>query len=82
MTRHGTRMTIDDAEHYTREQRAAIGASYPAHEREVRAEWIPMLGSSRVFPVDEDAIKMPAFEIRTGCVQPQRRGWRKTGTPA
>ena len=37
MTRAVVTMTIDDAEHYTPEQRAAIVASYPAHEREARA---------------------------------------------
>lgn len=38
MTRHVTRMTIDDAEHYSPAERAAIVASYPAHERKARAE--------------------------------------------
>ena len=31
-------MTIDDAEHYTPEQRAGIAASYPPHEREARTK--------------------------------------------
>lgn len=69
MSRHVTRMTIDDAEHYTPEQRAAIIASYPAHERKARAQGIPMLGSGRVFPVDEDTIKVPAFSIPATWVQ-------------
>jgi hypothetical protein len=56
-------MTIDDAEHYTPEQRAAIIASYPAHERKARAQGIPILGSGRVFPVDEDDLKVEAFAI-------------------
>jgi hypothetical protein len=56
-------MTIDDAEHYTPEQRAAIIASYPAHERKARAQGIPILGSGRVFPVDEDELKVAAFAI-------------------
>lgn len=63
MSRHVTRMTIDDAEHYTEEQRAAIIASYPAHERKARTKGIPVLGSGRVFPLDEDDIKIKAFEI-------------------
>lgn len=63
MTRHVTRMTIDDAEHYTTEQRAAIVAAYPEHEREARAKGIPQLGSGRVFPIGEDSIKIPAFVI-------------------
>lgn len=56
-------MTIDDVDHYTAEQKAAIIASYPAHEREARTRGIPMLGSGRIFPVDEDFIKVPAFAI-------------------
>lgn len=63
MSRHVTRMTIADAEHYTDEQRAEIIASYPAHERKARANGIPTLGSGRVFPVDEDDIKVEAFSI-------------------
>jgi phage terminase large subunit-like protein len=56
----GTRvitMTIEDAEHYTPEQRKAIIAGYPAHEREARAKGIPTLGSGRIFPIDEDLLK-------------------------
>lgn len=63
MSRHVTRMTIDDAEHYTPAQRAEIIASYPAHERKARAKGIPVLGSGRVFPLDEDDLKVKAFPI-------------------
>lgn len=61
--RHVTYMTIDDAEHYTPEQRAAIVAAYPAHEREARAKGVPTLGSGRIFPIEEDAIKVAAFKV-------------------
>lgn len=54
MSRAVVQMTIDDAEHYTPEQRAAIIAGYPAHEREARTKGIPILGSGRVFPVAEE----------------------------
>lgn len=63
MTRSVTRMTIDDAEHYTPEQRAEIIASYPAHEREARVKGIPSMGSGRVFPVAEEMILCDPFEI-------------------
>ncbi len=63
MSRSVTRMTIEDAEHYTPEQRASIIASYPAHERKARVQGIPVLGSGRVFPVDEDTLKVDAFAI-------------------
>lgn len=63
MSRHVTRMTIDDAEHYSPEKRAEIIASYPSHERKARSQGIPVLGSGRVFPLDEDTLKVKAFEI-------------------
>lgn len=63
MSRHVTFMTIDDAEHYTPEQRAAIVARYPAHEREARAKGIPVLGSGRIFPIEEEKITVAPFAI-------------------
>lgn len=60
---HVTTMTIEDAEHYTQEQRLQIIASYPEHERKARTQGIPQLGSGRVFPIDEDEIKVEPFAI-------------------
>ena len=64
-----TTMTIEDAEHYTPEQRAAIIASYPAHEREARTKGIPTLGSGRIFPVPEEMISVEPFDIPRHWVQ-------------
>lgn len=61
--RHVVGMAIEDALHYTPEERARIVASYPEHEREARAKGIPTMGSGRVFPVPEDRIKVEAFPI-------------------
>lgn len=66
-----TTMTIHDAGHYSPEQRAAIIASYPKHEREARSLGIPTLGSGRIFPVDEsdvicDPIAIPAHWVQIG----------------
>lgn len=63
MTRHVTTMTIYDVDHYSPEERAQIIASYPAHEREARAKGIPTLGSGRIFPIEEEAIKVNPFKI-------------------
>lgn len=63
MAKFVTSMTIDDAEHYTPEQRAAIIASYPAHEREARAKGIPTMGSGRIFPVTDESILCEPFSI-------------------
>lgn len=60
---HVTHMTIADAEHYTEEERAAIIAAYPEHERKARADGIPMLGSGAVFPVAEEMIAVEPFAL-------------------
>lgn len=63
MAKAVTRMTIEDAEHISQEEREQIIASYPPHERDARVKGIPSMGSGRVFPVAEDVIAMQAFEI-------------------
>lgn len=67
-----TTMTIDDAEHYTPEQRAKIIASYPAHEREARTKGIPSLGSGLIFPVLEEEIVVDPIAIP--AIWPQING--------
>ena len=56
-------MTIADALHYSPEARAKIIASYPEHEREARANGVPMMGSGRVFPLAEAGVKCEPFSI-------------------
>jgi phage terminase large subunit-like protein len=51
-----TNMTINDAGHYTPEQRAAIILTYPAHEREARINGTPTMGSGRIFPLPDEVI--------------------------
>ncbi len=63
MSRHVTNMTIDDVGHYSPEERERIIASYPEHEREARGRGIPVLGSGRVFPIEEDSIKCDPIKI-------------------
>lgn len=57
------RMTIDDAEHYSPEDRQKIIDSYPPHEREARVKGNPSLGSGRIFPVMEEDIVCEPFQI-------------------
>jgi phage terminase large subunit-like protein len=63
--RHVTTMIIDDAEHFSAEERERIIAGYPPHEREARTKGVPTLGSGRVFPVAEADITCEPFEIPT-----------------
>lgn len=60
---HVTTMTIYDALHYTDAQRQAIILGYPLHEREARANGVPTLGSGKIYPIDEAAIKVKSFAI-------------------
>lgn len=52
-------MTIDDAEHIPVEDRAAIIAAWPVHERDARARGIPMMGSGRIFPYPHEMMLEP-----------------------
>jgi len=58
-----TNMTIHDAEHYTPEQRKAIIATYPAHERDARINGTPTLGSGRIFALADDVLAEPQVAI-------------------
>jgi phage terminase large subunit-like protein len=46
-------MTIEDVDHFSAEEKQRIIASYPKHELEARTKGIPILGSGRIFPVEE-----------------------------
>jgi hypothetical protein len=63
MTKSVTRMTLEDAAHYTPEQRTAIIASYPEHERDARTKGVPQLGSGVVFPLPDELISCDPITI-------------------
>lgn len=69
MTRSVVQMTIEDAEHYTQQQRKDIAESYPEHEREARILGIPSMGSGRVFPVTEESILIDPISVPNHWVQ-------------
>lgn len=69
MSKHVTRMTIEDAAHFTDEERAEIIRSYPAHERDARIKGIPALGSGRVYPVADEQISVESFPIPSHWAQ-------------
>lgn len=56
-------MTIDDALHYTAEDRARIEARTPEHERDARIRGIPFLGSGLVFLTPEVVLCCTPFDI-------------------
>ncbi len=50
-------MTLAGSEQYTDEQKESMMAAWPAHEREARANGVPMLGSGKIFVVNEDIVR-------------------------
>jgi hypothetical protein len=64
-----TRMTLDDADHYSPEDKARIAAQYPEHERDTRTKGIPAMGSGRVFLVDEEKLLVEPFECPSHWVK-------------
>lgn len=56
-------MTINDAGHISAEDRARIIARYPEHEREARANGVPILGSGVIFAIADSRILIPPFQI-------------------
>ena len=63
MSKHVTTMTIHDVTHYSEAEKATIIASYPEHERDARTKGIPIMGSGKIFPIDEEDIKIEPFAI-------------------
>jgi len=49
-------MSIEDVHHFSAEEKQRIIASYPKHEVEARTKGIPILGSGRIFPIEESRI--------------------------
>lgn len=63
MTRHVVSMELEEADHYTEAEKAAIRASMPEHERDAREKGIPVLGSGAVFPLARADVECKPFEI-------------------
>jgi phage terminase large subunit-like protein len=61
--RHVTQMGIEEAEHIPAEERERIIDGYAPHEREARANGVPVLGSGKVFPIPEEEIAEEAPKL-------------------
>jgi phage terminase large subunit-like protein len=56
-------MTIEDAQHISKEERDKIIRGYKPHEVEARTKGIPILGSGRIYPVEEALVAIESFPI-------------------
>jgi phage terminase large subunit-like protein len=67
--RNVTTMTLDDALHYSDDEKTKIIAQYPEHERATRTRGIPAMGSGRVFLVDEEKLLVEPFDCPSHWVK-------------
>jgi len=56
-------LEIEEVQHLTDEEKDAVIASYPEHEREARSRGVPLLGEGLVFAVPRSSIECEPFQI-------------------
>jgi len=66
MSRFCVQIGWADVPHLSQKQQDELLDAFPLHEREARAKGVPMLGSGRIYPVDEkqlivDPIPIPSY---------------------
>ena len=61
--RHWTRMTINDAQHLTEEEKKREIARWPKHQRTARIEGLPAMGVGQIFAYEVDEITIEPFQI-------------------
>ncbi len=55
--------TWNDAPHITEADKVRILQSTPIRQRDARSKGIPVVGSGLIYPIGEEAVKVPDFEI-------------------
>jgi phage terminase large subunit-like protein len=55
--------TWDDAPHLNEAAKKQILAAYPPYQRDMRSRGIPLMGSGKIFPIDETKLSIKPFKI-------------------
>lgn len=63
MSRAVVSATWDDAPHLSAEARADLWRSIPPYQRDARSKGIPQLGSGAIYPIAEEDVVVPPFDI-------------------
>lgn len=63
MSKFTVTATWDDAPHLTKQAKEELWASIPEYQREARTKGIPTLGAGAIYPIPEDDIRVPDFQI-------------------
>jgi phage terminase large subunit-like protein len=61
--KHMQTATWDDAPHLSEDAKKKILAIYPAYQRDMRSKGIPLMGSGKIFPIDEQDLVIDPFAI-------------------
>lgn len=72
--------TWDDVPHLSAEAKDELWRSIPPYQRDARAKGIPQLGSGAIYPIAEDDIIVPDFDIPPHWPRAYALdvGWRRT----
>lgn len=62
-SKHVTMVSMDDVPHLTEEDIATMMANTPPYQRDARRRGIPQLGSGAIYPISEEELFVPPFEI-------------------
>jgi Terminase RNaseH-like domain len=63
VSRFAVQIGWGDVPHLSKQQQDEMLDAFPLHEREARAKGVPMLGSGRIYPIDEAQLIIDPFEI-------------------
>lgn len=76
-------MGFDHVPHLSEENKKALLASFPAHERDARANGTPQLGSGAIYPYPESDIFVDDFQIPDHWPRAYGMdvGWNRTAVP-
>ncbi len=55
--------TWNECPHMTEEKKKKLLSKYPAHQRKMRSEGVPLMGAGLIYEVSEDDIKCDPFEV-------------------
>ncbi len=55
--------TWDECPHLSEDAKNKILVQYPAYQRKMRSLGIPLMGAGVIYEIDEDDLKVPAFEV-------------------
>lgn len=63
MARYVVNISWDEVPHLSAKEKQELWASIPAYQRDARSKGLPLLGEGRIYPFDEERIKVTPFVL-------------------